>query len=71
MKGKEHAKYEFGNKVGILVGSKRMVITAVKVFLGNPHDSKTIVPLLEQCKALHAYEPNEVLYDRGGRGVSK
>ena len=71
MKGKAHARYEFGNKVGIMVGSKRMVITAVKVFEGNPNDGKTIEPLLEQCKALHSYEPKEVLYDRGGRGVAK
>ena len=71
MKGKPHARYEFGNKIGLLMGSKRMVITAVIVFEGNPHDSKTIAPLLEQCKQLHSYEPSEVLYDRGGRGVSK
>ena len=71
MKGKPHARYEFGNKVGVLMGSKRMVITAVKVFEGNPHDGKTIAPLLEQSKQLHSYEPGEVLYDRGGRGVSK
>ena len=71
MKGKPQGKYEFGNKVGVLMGSKRMVITAVKVFRGNPNDGKTIEPLLEQCKKLHSYEPREVLYDRGGRGVSK
>ena len=50
MKGKSQARYEFGNKVGVLMGSKRMVITAVKVFEGNPNDGKTIAPLLEQCK---------------------
>ena len=71
MKGKPQGRYEFGNKVGVLMGSKRMVITAVKVFEGSPNDGKTIAPLLEQCKQLHSYEPREVLYDRGGRGVSK
>jgi IS5 family transposase len=37
-------------------------------FRGNPHDSKTIEPLLEQSLKLTGYIPNEIVYDRGGRG---
>lgn len=67
-KGKAHKQYEFGNKVGILVSSQSLVITAVKAFSGNPHDSKTIEPLLEQAKDNGIRVPKEVIYDRGGKG---
>ena len=70
-KGKAHKQYEFGNKVGLLVTSKSLIITAIKSFFGNPHDSKTIEPLLEQCKNISGRVPKEVVYDRGGRGRKK
>tara|TARA_B110000037_G_scaffold217777_1_gene279502 strand:+ start:1181 stop:1336 length:156 start_codon:yes stop_codon:yes gene_type:complete len=47
-KRKAHKQYEFGAKVGIITTSKRLIIAAVKSFTGNPHDSKTIEPLLDQ-----------------------
>ena len=67
-KGKAHKQYEFGNKVGIMVNPKNMIILAVQSYEGNPHDSKTIEPLLEQMKTNLNYQPEEVIYDRGGRG---
>ena len=67
-KGKAHKQYEFGNKVGLLTTSKTLIITAIKAFEGNPHDNKTIEPLLEQVKQNDLTVPNEVVYDRGGRG---
>ena len=67
-KGKAHKKYEFGNKVGLMVGAKNLIITAIKAFEGNPHDSKTIAPLLDQMKENDLKLPKEVIYDRGGRG---
>lgn len=67
-KGKAHKQYEFGNKVGLLTTSKTLIITAIKAFEGNPHDSKTIEPLLEQVTQNELTLPNEVIYDRGGRG---
>jgi IS5 family transposase len=67
-KGKAHKQYEFGNKVGILTTTKTLIITAIKAFDGNPHDSKTIEPLLEQVKKNDLTVPQEVIYDRGGRG---
>ena len=71
-KGKAHKQYEFGNKIGLMTTmGKRIIITAIDAFEGNPHDSKTIEPLLEQYKRLQEKEPKEVVYDRGGRGVSK
>lgn len=67
-KGKAHKRYEFGNKIGVLASAKSLVITAITSFSGNPHDSKTIAPLLEQCKRNHHFVPKEVVYDRGGKG---
>jgi IS5 family transposase len=69
-KGKAHKQYEFGNKVGIIVtGDKgRKIITAVKAFAGNPFDGHTIEPLLEQMERNGQRLPEEVIYDRGGKG---
>jgi len=70
-KGKAHKKYEFGNKVGLLMHPTRRVILAIKSFEGNPHDSKTIEPLLEQIQSDQRPLPREVIYDRGGRGIKE
>ena len=67
-KGKAHKQYEFGNKVGLITTSKTLIITAIKAFKGNPHDSKTIEPLLDQLKDNNLTVPHEVIYDRGSRG---
>lgn len=70
-KGKAHKKYEFGNKVGLMMHPKSLVILGVESYKGNPHDSKTIEPLLKQIKDNLEYQPEEVIYDRGGRGKTK
>lgn len=70
-KGKVHKQYEFGNKVGLVINSKTLVVTAIDAFDGNPHDSKTIQPLLEQMQDLQGYLPTEIVYDRGGKGQSQ
>jgi len=67
-KGKAHKQYEFGNKIGLITTSKSLIITAIKSFKGNPHDSKTIEPLLEQMQQNINYNPKELIYDRGGKG---
>ena len=68
-KGKAAKQYGFGNKVGIMATmGKRIVITAVDAFAGNPNDGKTIEPLLQQYQRLHEKLPEEVLYDRGAAG---
>ncbi|MGB5983496.1 MAG: IS5 family transposase [Nonlabens sp.] len=67
-KGKAHKQYEFGNKVGLITTSKTLIITAINSFTGNPHDSKTIEPLLDQMRQNINFVPKEVVYDRGGKG---
>lgn len=70
-KGKAHKQYEFGNKVGLAITSRSLIITAIKSFEANPHDSKTIAPLLDQIKANELELPKEVIYDRGGKGIKQ
>jgi IS5 family transposase len=48
-----------------------LIITAIKTFEGNPHDSKTIESLLEQVEENDLTVPQEVVYDREGRGKKK
>ena len=67
-KGKAHKQYEFGNKIGLTTTFKTLIITAIKSFEGNPHDSKTIEPLLDQMQTNIGYTPKELIYDRGGKG---
>lgn len=70
-KGKAGKAYEFGNKIGIMTSAKRLIITAVEAFEGNPHDSNTLEPLLEQMEKNFGFLPKTVCYDRGGRGKSE
>src|SRR5690606_27752312 len=69
-KGKAGKPYEFGNKIGLITTAKTGIILAIKAFEGNPHDSKTIQPLLEQVQHQQQWLPQELIYDRGGKGAS-
>jgi len=72
-KGKPHKQYEFGNKVGLITTGKKgkKVITAIKAFLENPFDGHTIEPLLEQMESNELKLPEELAYDRGGKGKAQ
>jgi transposase, IS5 family len=70
-KGKAHKQYEFGSKIGLTTTAKTLIITAIKSFDGNPHDSKTIEPLLTQMQSNINYSPKEIVYDRGGKGIKQ
>ncbi len=49
-KGKAHKPYEFGNKIGLMINPQSLVILGIESFIGNPHDSNTIEPLLNQVE---------------------
>jgi IS5 family transposase len=70
-KGKAHKKYEYSNKIGLVLNPKKLIVLAVDSFEGNPHDSTTIEPLLNQIEDNLEYLPKEVVYDRGGRGKTR
>ncbi|MEZ4913611.1 MAG: IS5 family transposase [Chitinophagales bacterium] len=72
-KGKAHKPYEFGNKVGLITsGNKgKKIILGIQAFLETPYDGHTIEPLLEQMQKNGQRLPQEVVYDRGGRGKTE
>ena len=69
-KGKPHKQYEFGNKVGLITTGKKgkKIITAIKAFTENIFDGHTIEPLLDQMDNNELKLPEELIYDRGGKG---
>lgn len=67
-KGKAHKKYEFGSKVSVASLSKSNVVVGIANFVGNPHDSKTLAPTLEQVTHWTGRRYERVLVDKGYRG---
>jgi transposase, IS5 family len=47
-KGKVHNKYAFGSKVSVASLSGSNVVVGITNSAGNPHDSKTLAPMLDQ-----------------------
>ena len=67
-KGKEHKKYEFGNKSGFVITKKSGIIIGAMAFEGNPYDGHTLEPQLEQVSDLLGRLPKLALVDRGYKG---
>lgn len=74
-KGKAHKAYEFGTKVAVTRGRKTGIITAIKRFSGNPHDSKTLEESLAQSQRVREQiggtRPSIASTDRGFRGMTQ
>lgn len=74
-KGKAHKAYEFGAKVCVVRGKQTGVITAIKRFSGNPHDSNTLEESLAQServrKLIGGTRPIIAGTDRGFRGKTE
>jgi len=72
-KGKAHKAYEFGTKVAVTRGRKTGIITSIKRFSGNPHDSKTLEESLAQSQRVREQiggtRPTIASTDRGFRGL--
>ena len=70
-KGKQHKKYEFGNKVGIVTSSRKNFILSCLSFKGNPYDGHTLKEnLLSAEKTVKelGYKVEEAAVDLGYRG---
>lgn len=67
-KGKEHKKYEFGAKAGLVMTKTINIIVGAKSFSGNPHDSQTLEPLLMHVKKIRGVAAKRCIGDRGFRG---
>lgn len=64
-KGKAHKAYEFGSKVSIARTKTSGIIVGVLNFKGNPHDSQTIEPTLDQHQKLTGVRAKVAIVDRG------
>ncbi len=64
-KGKVAKKFEFGSKVSVALSKNRNIVLGVVNFKGNPHDSKTIGPTLEQVERLTGKKVQKAIVDRG------
>ena len=69
-KGKDHKKYEFGNKVSLTVTEKSGVIVGALSF-SNPYDGHTLPAVIEQYESIFGRAPSEITVDRGYRGRTK
>ncbi|NAW50968.1 hypothetical protein GNY06_06135 [Elizabethkingia argentiflava] len=74
-KGKSGKAYEFGTKVSVVRGRKTGVITSVKRFSGDPHDSKTLEASLSQSQRVRELiggtRPEKAITDRVFRGIKE
>lgn len=65
-KGKEHKKYEFGNKVSIVRSETGVILGALS--FRNEYDGHTIEPALQQVERLTGRKIRLLAADRGYRG---
>jgi len=70
-KGKSHKPYEFGSKTSIAILPGTNVVVNVSCFKGNPHDSKTLEPVLTQISEEINKQFDWAITDRGYRGKSQ
>jgi transposase, IS5 family len=69
-KGKEHKKFEFGNKVSLVLTQNTGVIVGALGFR-NEYDGHTLEKALEQTTRLTGRAPQSATVDRGYKGRSK
>ncbi len=67
-KGKDHLKYEFGNKSGFVITENSGVILGAMAFEGNLSDGHTLEPQLDHVSDLLGGLPKVKLVDRGYKG---
>ncbi len=74
-KGKSGKAYEFGAKIAVVRGRKTGIITSVKRFSGNLHDSRTLEESLSQServrKSVGGTRPTTATTDRGFKGIKE
>ncbi len=67
-KGKAHKRFEFGSKVSLAVVPGVNIIVGVKNFNGNPNDTITLEPALENIKLMSGIKFKNAIVDRGYKG---
>jgi transposase, IS5 family len=66
-----HKKYAFGSKVSVASLPGSNVVVDIANFVGNPHDSKTLAPTLDQVAHWTGRRYARVLVDKGYRGYGQ
>jgi len=67
-KGKEAKKFEFGNKVGIVVTKNSKIVIGALSFENNPYDGHTLEAHLQQTEYITGQRPTVGIVDRGYKG---
>jgi IS5 family transposase len=67
-KGKVHRRYEFGNKVGFVLSTRKNWIVGIKSFSGNPYDGHTLKDNLQQAERMTDVKIAKAVCDLGYRG---
>jgi len=70
-KGKTNKKYEFGNKISIMLTKNTGVIVGALSIQKNDYDGHTLEPALKQYKDFYDREPEKAIVDLGYRGIKK
>jgi len=70
-KGKVHKKYEFGNKVSIVIGKETGIVLGALSLEKNEYDGHTLPGALKQFKEINGYEPKQAIVDLGYKGIDK
>ena len=67
-KGKAHKKFEFGSKVSFSVVPGVNIIVGIMNFNGNPNDTTTLEPALENIEKISGIKFKNAIVDRGYKG---
>jgi transposase, IS5 family len=67
-KGKEHKRYEFGNKSSFAITKNSGIVVGAMAFEDNIYDGHTLEPQLAQVEDLLGRLPETALVDRGCKG---
>jgi IS5 family transposase len=67
-KGKAQKRYEFGNKVSVVVTNRKSWIVGVQALHGNPFDGHTLTGEIFQSVALTVVDPKHIMVDKGYSG---
>jgi transposase, IS5 family len=67
-KGKAHKKFEFGSKVSFAVVPGVNIIVGIKNFNGNPNDTITLEPALDNIEKISGIKFKNAIVDRGYKG---
>jgi len=67
-KGKAHKKFEFGSKVSFSVIPGANIIVGILNFNGNPNDTTTLEPALNNIEKISGIKFKNAIVDRGYKG---